>query len=90
MALIVNIDLPNGINLVNSYAKVEHVVGTKEQIIAYVNFYATLESYKAGKDYVCRQEYGFVPALTDGSENYHKQAYEYLKTLPSFSSAIDI
>jgi hypothetical protein len=35
------------------------------------------------------RSYSFEPLVSDGSENFIKQAYLYLKTLPDFSGAED-
>jgi hypothetical protein len=35
------------------------------------------------------RSYSFEPSVADGSENFIKQAYLYLKTLPEFSGAED-
>ncbi|AAP12364.1 MULTISPECIES: hypothetical protein [Bacillus] len=37
-----------------------------------------------------RLQYGFKPSILDSAPNYHKQGYEYMKTLPEFKNAIDI
>lgn len=34
--------------------------------------------------------YNFIPSVEHGSENFIKQGYEYLKTLPEFSDVIDV
>lgn len=36
------------------------------------------------------RKYTFTPSVASGSENFIKQAYEHLKTLPEFAGAADV
>jgi len=63
------------------YAKVIAVIGGKDNLSATVNFNADNVSFN--------KSYDFTPSVVDGSDNFIKQAYEYLKTLPEFSGATD-
>jgi hypothetical protein len=78
----VNVKLVGDVE-VTSYIYVSHVAGSKHEIVANVMFHkdsASGEAFKAGN-------YKFVPDMS--GENFIKQAYKHLKTLPEFSSAID-
>jgi hypothetical protein len=67
------------VTLNDCYIKVESVSGTKIQMRSNVSF----ESNGAKKTHF----YTFQPSLT--GKNFIAQTYEYLKTLPEFSDAID-
>ena len=43
----------------------------------------------SGKEEQVIRRYAFVPSVADNSENFIKQGYEYLKTLPEFANAVD-
>jgi hypothetical protein len=67
------------VNVDNVYIKVERVSGTKNAIMFEVLMQADTVKQAAS--------YEFTPNM-NGS-NFIKQAYEYLKTLPEYSGAID-
>jgi hypothetical protein len=78
----VNVKLVGNVQVI-SYIRVSHVAGNKNEIVANVIFHkddANGESFKAGS-------YKFTPNMDGG--NFIAQAYEHLKTLPEFSSAMD-
>jgi hypothetical protein len=65
----------------NAYIKVSFINGNKSQVTATVLFVGDNETFE--KTYT-------VPMVVDNdSENFIKQAYEYLKTLPEFAGATD-
>ena len=68
----------------DGYIKIGTVEGDKTQLRIYLE-------YK--KDDVSptlmRKEYTFAPSVEEGSENFIKQGYLYLKSLPEFSGALD-
>lgn len=67
----------------NAYIKVSQVSGGKQSMMA------TVETRTSDKSHALSVEnYQFVPDL-DG-ENFIKQAYEFIKTLPIYSDAIDV
>lgn len=84
MALKQTITLKNNFGLdnvfVDAYIKVESVNGTKEKVTAYV-------SYKKNDAMLQQKGFAFAPDM-DGP-NFIKQAYEFMKTLPEFETAID-
>ena len=66
----------------DAYIKIENVTGNKLQIRADVSIHKKVDGQIIERTY-----YTFVPSM-DG-ENFIKQAYEYLKTLPEFAGATD-
>lgn len=69
----------------NTYIKVTSVSATKDTANACVS------TYTADKSTVISQaQYTFTPSVAEGSANFIKQAYEYLKTLPDFAGATDV
>jgi hypothetical protein len=66
----------------NCYFKVSQVSAAKEKAVATVH--AMTES---GGSVIDRKDYTFVPTL-DGA-NFIAQAYNHLKTLDDFASAVD-
>jgi len=90
MGLIKNIDLENGLPIVqNSYLRIDTVGGNKTQACIGLKAYASQEAYASGK--VCIKQYSetFIPLVDDNSYNFIKQGYEYLKTLDEFKDAVD-
>ena len=65
----------------NCYITVSSVNGGKEGMSINVSL--------KGDDIFIEETYTFVPSVMEGSENFIKQAYEYLKTLPEFADATD-
>jgi hypothetical protein len=72
----------NGIAVKNCYCRVSTVQGGKTMLTAEVSFHASSEHQAFYSKAV-----GFVPDM-DG-DNFIKQTYQYLKTLPEFSGAVD-
>jgi hypothetical protein len=64
----------------DAYWKIENIAGNKNQMN--IEIYANVDG-KQIERFVCV----FTPSL-DGN-NFIKQAYEHLKTLPEFADAID-
>jgi hypothetical protein len=64
-----------------AYCRVDNLNGSKDLLHATVGFYI-------GEARTDRKVYDFTPAL-DG-DNFIKQAYEHLKTLPEFAGAADV
>lgn len=69
----------------NSYNKIVYVAGNKEN----VDF--TLATLDENQEYTINEEsYSFVPNIAENSQNFIKQGYEYLKSLPEFVGAVDV
>ena len=67
------------------YVKIENVSGDKSKIAFKAVFYADNSKEQA----IEYKQYSYAPSVADGSANFIQQGYEYLKTLPEFSDAID-
>ena len=90
MAIIVSlVTLPSGLIKDNAYARIDGINGTKDQLSLTLNYYINQEGFSEGKAVLKQEQYDFEPSVEEGSDNFIKQGYEYLKTLPSFSEAID-
>jgi hypothetical protein len=61
--------------------KVTSISGGKEKLNINVSHTSDVAAYE--------RLYSFEPSVADGSPNFIKQAYLYLKTLPEFSGAED-
>lgn len=67
------------VQLDNVYVKIEDISGNKNQLITFVSF--------NNKTITGSKRYAFVPDMN--GDNFIKQAYLHLKTLPEFSDATD-
>jgi hypothetical protein len=72
----------NGINVSDGYIKVSFVAGGKNKLAAQLD-------YSVGQQFqvVQTKSVDFIPDMDGG--NFIKQAYQFLKTLPEFSDAVD-
>jgi hypothetical protein len=61
--------------------KVTSISGSKARLNIDVSHVGDIAKYE--------RSYSFEPSVDDGSPNFIKQAYLYLKTLPEFSGAED-
>lgn len=89
MAFIINIDLSNGISVENSYARIDTVGGSKERSHISIHYFKDKIAYEEGKELLKEDVFDFIPSVEEGSENWIKQGYEYLKTLQLFTDAVD-
>jgi hypothetical protein len=78
------IGLSQEIEITNSYHRVEVVSGSKDKITAIYSVRESANSPSALWEDSCE----FIPVI-DSGENFIKQAYEHLKTLPEFADAVD-
>lgn len=90
MAVQVNVILNNGITVNNAYARINTVGGTKEYCHVSVRYYKDKQAFEDGKEMLKEDIYEFIPSVEDGSLNWIKQGYEYIKTLPQFNNVIDV
>ena len=72
------------VTIINVYCKIKNISGTKVKISLDL---AILTEDKAKTIEILKYEY--TPSVEEGSENFIKQGYEYLKTLPEFKDAED-
>jgi len=61
--------------------KISSISGSKTKLTINVSHIGDVASFD--------RLYSFQPSVSEGSENFIKQAYLYLKTLPEFSGAED-
>jgi len=79
-----------GITLESSYARINTLTGSKNLVGFALYYYVSRNDYLNGCVSIKQESYEFVPNIQDGSDNFIKQGYEYLKTLPEFSNALDV
>jgi hypothetical protein len=72
----------NGVTIPNCYCRIDSVQGNKSAIIAEVSFQAT-----SSNQAFYSKAFRFTPDMN--GENFIKQAYLHLKTLPEFADATD-
>lgn len=73
------------VDVPNTYIKVTSVSATSDSAVAYVCLFC------ADKTTVIEnRQYTFSPSVADGSVNFIKQAYDYLKTLSEYAGATDV
>lgn len=89
MALKNKILLESGLEITESYIKINTYCGTKNNIDICTTCFVNEELYKAEKLPILTKYYSFIPSVSNDSSNFIKQGYEYLKTLDEFKSAID-
>jgi len=86
MALTKTITLQNNFGenseFKEAYIRVDSIEATKYSVKATIGYYK-----KGGQDFLTNYLVSFEPNL-DG-DNFIKQTYEYLKTLPEFADATD-
>lgn len=75
--------IENGIQRVSfsAYIKVAHISGSKNEIVASVNFKGDTQQFT--------KQYQISVSVESGASNFIAQVYEHLKTLPEFSDAVD-
>tara|TARA_R110000822_G_scaffold214685_1_gene349667 strand:- start:123 stop:395 length:273 start_codon:yes stop_codon:yes gene_type:complete len=71
----------------NVHVKVGNVKGNKSSCTFNVWFFK-LETGELTQFH--EKEYWFAPSVEAGSDNFIKQAYDHLKTLPEFSNASEV
>lgn len=80
----------SGIEIKGSYARIENFNGGKSGMSFALVYYANKKACDNGEAPFTRNQYNFIPDVSEGSLNYHKQGYEYLKKQEYFKEAIDI
>ena len=86
MALLKNVTrtaLGSDVILPNCYIKVDEVSGNKHKV-------QILVAFIINDEVVDTTRVSFAPSVADSSDNFIKQAYEHLKTLPEFAGATDV
>lgn len=90
MALSKTITTSHGLEIPNAYIRVDRLGGNKNNLDIKVSVYVSDQTQNEGYPWVEQYTYSFAPSVETGAENFVKQAYLYLKTLPEFSDAVDI
>lgn len=85
-----SIVLESGITVDSSYVRVDTISGSKDSLLVTVNYYVSQNSFNDGKSYIKSEQFSFIPSVEDGSANFIKQAYEFLKKRPEFTNAVDV
>lgn len=70
----------------NAYHKIDSIGGDKNQIFITLGIYTDATN---NKKWLTTKTYSFVPDVSDVTDNFIKQGYEYLKTLDEFADAVD-
>lgn len=84
------LELENGLTVTNSYVLIYSFSGNNTQMNIELRFYMNKEASREGKTPLKIKGYTLTINRTEDAKNYHKQAYEYLKTLAEFSNAVDV
>lgn len=71
----------------DAYWCITHIKGDKSRIKIIISIYRN--GTKQAEDFLGVAEYNFTPNVDLGSTNFIQQGYEYLKTMPEFSDAVD-
>ena len=78
------VGLSQEIEISNAYHRIESVSGSKGKITAAYSVRESADAPSALWEATCE----FVPVIENG-ENFIKQGYTHLKTLPEFAGAVD-
>jgi hypothetical protein len=89
MALQTTINSEIGISFENAYCYISMVGGSKDLLSIQVNWYVNEAARIADLRPIESKGYSFIPNVAEGSTNFIKQGYLYLKTLEEFANAID-
>lgn len=90
MGLEMRVTTVHGIILDNAYIRIDEQSGNKQIVNLRVRKYASIEDCLEGRPWIEENVHNFVPSIDEGSDNFIKQGYEYLKELPEFNGAIDV
>lgn len=72
--------------LKDAYIQIVYLSGSKQKLRIDVNIYDS----QSKANLVQVENYEFIPSVQDGSENFIKQGYEFLKTLSEYKDALDV
>jgi hypothetical protein len=90
MALQKTVNVKNNFGLettlTDCYIKITRIVGDKESVSITVSYYSDVNQTTEYFNKV----YGFAADVSEGSENFIKQGYHYLKSLTEFHDAVDV
>ena len=77
------------VDVAEAYIRVDSLQCKKDFVQAAVNYYQSVGAFNGDRPAFKTEFISFVPDVTDGSDNFIKQAYLHLKTLDDFSGAED-
>jgi len=86
MALICNVELESGLSLNGSYLKITNFSGTEKELSFQLNVYADKTSFEEKRPPVAYLS--FVMEYNKGRDIF-EQMYDYLKSLPEYTGAIN-
>lgn len=89
MALKMDIVTEYGLNVIDSYTRIDYLNGNKAELCIALNYYLNQSACEDGSAPMKRSFFSFTPSVEEKSLNFIKQGYEYLKTLPEFANAVD-
>lgn len=70
----------------NAYIQIVFLSGSKNGLKISVNMYDS----KNKENIIHKEDYTFIPSVSDDSKNFIKQGYEFLKTLDEYKDALDV
>lgn len=73
------------VSITDCYIKVTDMKGNKDLMSFMVDYHKASDQGS-----IHQKRFTFTPSVADNSDNFIKQAYVYLKTLPEFSGAGDV
>ena len=83
----------SGIELTDAYIKIRHIGGNKVKLSISVEVYASKTiadlCMTTNTGWLSATNYYITPSL-ESSDNFLKQGYTYLKTLPEYEDATDV
>lgn len=88
MAVQINAEVA-GVEVIGAYARAEDFIGSKNGMDVQIAYYVNQESANDGTSPFLREQYPFIPDVSDDSPNYHKQFYSHIKAMPKFAQAVD-
>jgi len=89
MALRMDLEHESGMVIEGAYYKVASISGGKDSLFVNCEIYLNKEAADSGKARLGHISQAFKPSVTEGAENFLRQAYIYLKALPEFAGAED-
>lgn len=91
MAIQINFIAPSGVVATEAYVYIGSLTEESgEKITTQIDIYYSKENKDNNQLPIYTDVVSFKPDTTDKANNYRKQGYEYLKTLPNYSGAIDV
>lgn len=81
----VNSSIDKEVPIDSAYVKIISITGGKENLELLVGIYTSDKS-----NLIKTMKYIMIPSTENNSDNFIKQGYEYLKTLPEYEGAIDV